>query len=244
MKNWKKFILSAFIGLFCIGVTFVACDNGTTNDSPTGPTVGITTGTGEGSFTLGDKTSITLTGSVDHPDGISSYGWTQKSGPSGATITSPANTTTTVTGITKAGTYVFELAATANNGVSSAQTVTITVAPMLKTITVPAITTVTNPFQFGTVLSLGGWDANFLDTEVTYTLAVDGGTPVSSTISTSVSATGLSNGAHTITQTFYYSKGTVSDGSRNGTVGVFSNTFGAFTESFPVMTLLLSKTEL
>jgi hypothetical protein len=113
---------------------------------------------------------------------------------------------------------------------------------MTKSISVPAITAVANPLDFGTVASLSGWDINFPAADVTYTLSVDGGTPVLNTTSTSVSASGLSNGLHTITQTFYYKGSPVTGGNRNVEVTVAFNTFATVTGS--ILTLTLSKNEL
>ncbi|MBA2746447.1 MAG: carbohydrate-binding protein, partial [Flavisolibacter sp.] len=60
--------------------------------------------------------SVTLTGSGTDPDGtIASYAWTKVSGPDGGTITSPAQASTTVTGLTQ-GSYTFRLTVTDNGG--------------------------------------------------------------------------------------------------------------------------------
>jgi Domain of unknown function (DUF4082)/Bacterial Ig-like domain/Bacterial Ig domain/Secretion system C-terminal sorting domain len=67
--------------------------------------------------------TVTLNGSGSTGT-ITSYAWTQVSGPNTATITSPAAVSTTVTGLIQ-GSYVFKL--TLNGGVSQAQ-VTITVS--------------------------------------------------------------------------------------------------------------------
>ena len=78
--------------------------------------------------------SVTLTGTVQAgaTTTISSSSWTQVSGPNTATIGSIVNSlvsvTTTVTGLV-AGTYVFELTANENNGLSSSSTVTVVVNP-------------------------------------------------------------------------------------------------------------------
>lgn len=66
------------------------------------------------------------TGSSD-PDGtISSYLWTQLSGPNTAGITTPSGSTTGLTGLI-GGSYVFNLLVTDNNGATSGDNVTITV---------------------------------------------------------------------------------------------------------------------
>ncbi len=65
------------------------------------------------------------------PDGtISSYAWSQVSGPSTASITSAANATTSVSGLQQ-GVYVFVLKVTDNGGATSSDSVKITVNPAL-----------------------------------------------------------------------------------------------------------------
>lgn len=71
--------------------------------------------------------TINLTGSAFDPDGtISSYAWTQQSGPNSATITTPTLATTGITGVI-AGTYVFRLTATDNTSNTGFDDVSITV---------------------------------------------------------------------------------------------------------------------
>ena len=73
--------------------------------------------------------SVTLTGTAADASGtISSYLWTQVSGPNTGAITNATSITTTVTGLI-AGTYVFQLKATDNNNLSGTGTVTITLNP-------------------------------------------------------------------------------------------------------------------
>jgi hypothetical protein len=70
--------------------------------------------------------TVTLSGSGTDTDGtISSYSWTKISGGS-ATITSPTSASTTITGLV-AGTYIFQLQVTDNNGATATDTVQITV---------------------------------------------------------------------------------------------------------------------
>lgn len=70
---------------------------------------------------------VTLSGSATDSDGtIASYLWTKESGPS-CTITSPASASTTITGMSTTGVYVFKLTATDNSGFTGNDTVSITV---------------------------------------------------------------------------------------------------------------------
>jgi hypothetical protein len=73
--------------------------------------------------------SVTLTGTGNDVDGsVVGYAWTQMSGPITATITSPSSASTSVTGLTTAGTYVFRLTVTDNGGLTGADDVSITVS--------------------------------------------------------------------------------------------------------------------
>jgi len=73
--------------------------------------------------------SLTLTGTATGNGGatISTTVWTEVSGPAAGTLSAASNLTTGVSGLTTAGTYVFQLKATDNNGLSATATVTITV---------------------------------------------------------------------------------------------------------------------
>jgi hypothetical protein len=93
-----------------------------TNTSP------VANAGGSQSITLPTST-ITLTGSGSDSDGtISSYLWTKLSGPSAGTITSPTSATTTVTGLTTAGSYVYRLTVTDNEGATGFNDAAITVS--------------------------------------------------------------------------------------------------------------------
>lgn len=69
----------------------------------------------------------TLTGTASGNNGatIASTAWTFVSGPSTPTITTPASLTTTVTAMTSAGTYVYKLTATDNNGLVNSDMINI-----------------------------------------------------------------------------------------------------------------------
>jgi hypothetical protein len=108
-----------------------------------------------------------------------------------------------------------------------------------KTITVPAITTVANPMDFGAVSSLTGWDVDFPSSDIAYILEVDS-TPLAAG-TTTIFATSLSNGMHTITQTFYYKGNPIADGSRSVNMTVTFGGFATMTGSLVELSLLLVK---
>lgn len=76
-------------------------------------------------------TTATLTGSGTSSDGtITTYAWTQLSGPS-CSITSASSATTGITGMTTAGTYVFQLEVTDNYTLTGTDTISIVVAALV-----------------------------------------------------------------------------------------------------------------
>ena len=81
--------------------------------------------------------SASLTGSGTDPDGtISSYQWTQQSGPSTATMTAATTTVMNATGLV-AGSYVFRLKVTDNGGLTGTDDVTVNVTSTTPTNTAP-----------------------------------------------------------------------------------------------------------
>jgi len=93
-----------------------------TNSSPTA------NAGGSQSITL-PTSSVTLSGSGSDTDGtITAYLWTKVSGPAFGTITTPTAASTTVTGMTGAGTYVYRLTVTDNEGATGFNDVAITVS--------------------------------------------------------------------------------------------------------------------
>jgi hypothetical protein len=83
--------------------------------------------------------SVTLSGTATGNDGatISSTAWTEVAGPATATMTSAGSLSTGVSGLTTAGTYVFQLKATDNSGLSGSATVTVTVQAAAPPVNVP-----------------------------------------------------------------------------------------------------------
>ena len=79
------------------------------------------------SITLPLATANLNGASSSDPDGtISIYNWTQVSGPSQSSITSPANSSTDVSGLVQ-GVYVFSLKVTDNSGATSSDVISVTV---------------------------------------------------------------------------------------------------------------------
>lgn len=78
--------------------------------------------------------SVNLTGSGADSDGtIASYLWTEVSGPVAGTITTATTANTTITGLTTAGVYLFNLKVTDNNGAvaNDMMQVTVNAAPVV-----------------------------------------------------------------------------------------------------------------
>jgi len=106
--------------------------------------VAPTVSAGKGQMITLPTNSATLTGTATGNDGatITTLDWKQGSGPATATISSAASLSTQVTGMTVAGSYVFTLYATDNNGRSANGSITVTVDPAVGTPTTPTPPTV------------------------------------------------------------------------------------------------------
>lgn len=150
--------------------------------------------------------TVTLRGSGSDADGyIERYAWKKLSGPAYGTITTPGAATTTVTGLTVAGTYVYQLMAMDNRASWAHSTVTITVtggtantAPVARagadqTIKLPTSTVTLNG---STSTDADGTIAKYAWTKVS-TLAAT----ITSAASASTTITGLVAGTHTFTLT-------------------------------------------
>jgi alpha-tubulin suppressor-like RCC1 family protein len=100
------------------------------NPAPTSTTgAAPTVSAGEGQAITLPTSSTTLKGTATGNGGATIKGltWKQDSGPATATIASPASMSTTVTGLTVAGNYIFTLYATDNNDKSANGSMTVTV---------------------------------------------------------------------------------------------------------------------
>jgi hypothetical protein len=90
---------------------------------------------GKGQTITMPASSTTLAGTAAGVDGatITTVNWKQDSGPATATIASSSNVSSTVTGMTVAGSYIFTLFATDNKGNTSNGSMTVTVSQVVKT---------------------------------------------------------------------------------------------------------------
>lgn len=113
--------------------------------------------------------TATLSGSGVDPDGtIVSYLWTKVSGPAGVTITSATSASTGLTAL-QAGTYVYNLRVTDNNGGNGDDTITIIVNPAVfgfmtqpvnQTVSEGSNVTITGAIQNGTPNYVAKWYKN------------------------------------------------------------------------------------
>jgi hypothetical protein len=115
------FQLSATDIIGAVGTDFVTITVNTASNIPPVANAGLNK-----NITL-PTNSVTLTGSGTDSDGvIVSYLWTKVSGPSTFTIVSPTLSTTVINNLV-AGTYIFQLLVTDNQGATNAATATVTV---------------------------------------------------------------------------------------------------------------------
>ena len=96
-----------------------------------GPAVAPTVSAGKGQAITLPTTGTTLTGTATGNSGatIKTLTWKESSGPATASISSPASLSTAISGLTVAGSYVFTLYATDNNGKSANGSMTVVVNP-------------------------------------------------------------------------------------------------------------------
>jgi ribosomal protein L14 len=156
--------------------------------------------------------STILTGSGYDPDGtIQTYAWTRVSGPTTFTIVNPASASTSLNGLV-AGTYVFKLTVTDNNGATATDNVTIIVnaatvpTNQLPTANAGSDVTMTLPIN-STILTGSGYDPD--GTIQTYAWSKVSG-PTSFTI---VNAGAAATGLNGLVQGTYVFKLTVTDNS-------------------------------
>lgn len=148
-------------------------------------------------------TTATLTGTATAQcsNTISSQGWSTVSSPTGSSpgITSPTSLTTGITGMTVAGSYVFQLSATDNTGTTEVSNVTITSnATVSPTVTAGGPYTITSPTSSVTLAgtTVGNGGATISTVQVTQLTGPNTATIVTPT-SPTTSITGLIIGNYT-----------------------------------------------
>jgi len=134
-------------GTYVFNLLTTDANTGTQSANVTITVSGVGAPSSSVSVSAGSATTLTLpinstilSGSASTTSGttISSYAWSQTSGPSTASIGTPATASTTVSSLV-AGTYTFKLTATNNSGVTGSSTVTVTVNAATSTVTYTAI---------------------------------------------------------------------------------------------------------
>jgi len=241
-------ILGINVGFITLSLT--GCDNGNSPETTSTPTADAGQDFTHDIFK--DGVSLTLKGNAQN--GTITWDCTPPASAKQPTFSDKTIAQPTVSGFDKLGEYTFKITVT-NGTESKSATVKVTlVATLTKVITVPAITTVANPMNFGEVSSLTGWDADFPSSDVTYTLTLSQKGVIKDTIystnATSISAQGRTDGIYTLTQTFMYKGVAISDGSRSVGIEVTGNYFGDmcvsetdYTEATLIqLTLTLAKT--
>ena len=132
--------------------------------------------------------STTLTGSGSDQDGtIVGYGWSLVSGPAAATITSPSQASSGVTGMTIGGNYVYRLTVTDNNTATGIDDMTVFVNK--QPVPNAGVDQIVKSGISTTTLSGSGTDAD--GTVVTYAWSFVSGPATPSITSSSASTTGI-----------------------------------------------------
>jgi hypothetical protein len=165
--------------------------------------------------------SINLSGGTSTvPSGleVSSYTWTKIYGPD-ANIVSPNGPSTEINGLKKAGDYIFQLTVKSSNGQEKSETVTVTVAPWVKTGTA---TVTFNDFVAGPTIDFAPKES--LPVGVTYILTDDQDGIWNGTDGYVVSAELYNPGGVFFTQT--YKRGDVLLSNQSVSVAVAPGMFG------------------
>jgi hypothetical protein len=228
--NMKKTILVIMTIVFAL--MFIACPDGKTPES----NPPVANAQAEPTHTLADNLTITLDG-TDSTGNISAYAWecesyTADQGTVSAEyskaqvneLITNADTATATVAPRKAGTYVFRLTVTDNDSESDTDTVTVVV----KGYTVAATINIPNSaFTEGTTLNLNptfsGWNSDFPEGCVTYTLRDNKGNNWDTTGIVTGNTYGMGTVNVTLTQIFYYDSKEII--TRNVIVEVFNGRF-------------------
>jgi len=142
--------------------------------------------------------SVTFTGTGTDSDGIISfYSWSKISGPTGGAITSVSNSTTTITGMT-AGTYIYRLTVTDNNGATATDDIQVIVLPLANV--APSVNAgVDQNIQLptsSTILTASATDSDGSIVSYLWVKSSGAGTITNAT-SASCTVSGLTTGTHT-----------------------------------------------
>ena len=197
----------------------------------------ITVNAGANQTITQPASSVTLTGSASVVNGtISSYKWSQISGPSTSTITSAGLAQTTVTGLIQ-GVYTFQLLVTTALSTTATATVQVTVnaaaAPGPPTVNAGTNQTITLPTSSAT---LTGTASETNGTITTYAWSQVGG-PSAATIATAAQAqttvSGLAAGTYVFQLKVTDNSGVTATAQVNVTVNASSGNTGSTYQSVP-----------
>jgi hypothetical protein len=229
------------------GVTGTATVNVTVNAAAVPPTVSA----GSAQMISLPTNTVTLTGTAAGNGGatISSTSWTQVSGPNTANIASASNPSTSIGGLA-AGSYVFQFAATDNNGKTATATVNVTVkaAAIPPTVNAGSAQTITLPTSTvtlaGTATGNGGAtisSTNWTETSGPNTANIGAASSLSTTVSSLVA------GTYTFKLTATDNSGQTTSGSvtvtvKPATVAPTVNAGSAQTITLPTNSITLSGT--
>jgi PKD domain/Secretion system C-terminal sorting domain len=176
--------------------------------------------------------SATLTGSGSETNGtISSYAWTESSGPSTATIGSASSASTTVSNLVQ-GTYAFKLTVTDATGATASATVTVTVNPAPVTPGAPVASagsdqTITLPTN-SSVLTGSGSETNGTISSYAWTQVSGPNTAAfGSAGSATTTVSGLAQGSYTFKLTVTDATGVTASATMTVTVNAAAVTPGA-----------------
>jgi Predicted peptidase len=182
-----------------LGTTATASTQIIVNAAPANKPPVVSAGSNQ-SITL-PTNSVTLTGTASDPDGsVASTTWSQVSGPNTATIASPAQLQTNITGLIQ-GSYVFQLLAKDNAGATTTATATVTVnaAVVGSKITVNAGSnqTITLPVSSVTLTGSASDSGSTISTYAWSQVSGPAQASFNSPAASSTSATGLVQGTYT-----------------------------------------------
>jgi Secretion system C-terminal sorting domain len=126
-------------GLSNTSTVTVVVDAAAPPPPPPPPPVPPTVSAGSGKAITLPASTATLTGTAVGNAGatIASVAWAEQSGPATATIASASSLSPIVSGMTKAGSYIFTLKATDSKGETTSGSVTVTVDPAATTVKTP-----------------------------------------------------------------------------------------------------------